>query len=39
VYRGLIAFEAVQRKLHYAMTNNFGFGNTNGSMVLEAIHH
>jgi len=36
-HRGLIAFEPVQRRLRYAMTNNFGFGNTNGSMILEAV--
>jgi 3-oxoacyl-[acyl-carrier-protein] synthase I len=36
-HRALIAFEPVSRKLRYAMTNNFGFGNTNGSMILEAI--
>jgi 3-oxoacyl-[acyl-carrier-protein] synthase I len=35
--RGLIAFEPIQRELRYVMSNNFGFGNTNGSMILEAI--
>jgi 3-oxoacyl-[acyl-carrier-protein] synthase-1 len=36
-HRELIAFEATERPLRYAMTNNFGFGNTNGSMILEAV--
>jgi 3-oxoacyl-[acyl-carrier-protein] synthase-1 len=35
--RGVIAFEPVERKLRYVMSNNFGFGNTNGSIILEAI--
>jgi 3-oxoacyl-[acyl-carrier-protein] synthase-1 len=35
--RGHIAFEPVQRELRYAMSNNFGFGNTNGSIILEVI--
>jgi 3-oxoacyl-[acyl-carrier-protein] synthase-1 len=36
-HRKLIALEPVQRKLRFAMTNNFGFGNTNGSMIVESI--
>jgi 3-oxoacyl-[acyl-carrier-protein] synthase-1 len=35
--RGLIAVEPVQRDLRFAMSNNFGFGNTNGSIILEAV--
>ena len=33
----LVASTAVERPLRFAMTNNFGFGNTNGSMVLEKV--
>jgi 3-oxoacyl-[acyl-carrier-protein] synthase-1 len=35
--RHLIAAEPVQKPLRFAMTNNFGFGNTNGSMILEKV--
>jgi 3-oxoacyl-[acyl-carrier-protein] synthase-1 len=36
-HRKNLALEAVERPLRFVMTNNFGFGNTNGSMILEAI--
>ena len=36
-HRGLIATETVEGPLRRAMTNNFGFGNTNGSMILERV--
>ncbi|HEU5318013.1 MAG TPA: beta-ketoacyl-[acyl-carrier-protein] synthase family protein [Chloroflexota bacterium] len=36
-HRRYIATAAIERPLRYVMTNNFGFGNTNGSMVLERI--
>jgi 3-oxoacyl-[acyl-carrier-protein] synthase-1 len=36
-YRHLIATERAERPLRFVMTNNFGFGNTNGSMILERI--
>lgn len=36
-YRHLIATRTVEQPLRYVMTNNFGFGNTNGCMILEAI--
>ncbi len=36
-YRHLIAFEPVERPLRFVMTNNFGFGNTNGCLILERV--
>jgi 3-oxoacyl-[acyl-carrier-protein] synthase-1 len=36
-YRHLIATKPVERRLRFVMSNNFGFGNTNGCMILEAI--
>jgi 3-oxoacyl-[acyl-carrier-protein] synthase I len=36
-HRRHIAMTAVDRPLRYVMTNNFGFGNTNGSMILEQV--
>ena len=36
-HRHRIATAAVDRPLRYVMTNNFGFGNTNGSMILEHV--
>jgi 3-oxoacyl-[acyl-carrier-protein] synthase I len=36
-YRKHIAFDMVERPLRYVMTNNFGFGNTNASMILERV--
>jgi 3-oxoacyl-[acyl-carrier-protein] synthase I len=36
-HRELIALKTVDRPLRFAMTNNFGFGNTNGSMVVEKV--
>lgn len=36
-HRALIATEPAERPLRRAMTNNFGFGNTNGSMILEKV--
>lgn len=35
--RGLIAFEAIPRPVRRVMSNNFGFGGTNGSIILEGI--
>jgi 3-oxoacyl-[acyl-carrier-protein] synthase-1 len=35
--RGLIAFETVERPLRRVMSNNFGFGSTNGSIIVEGI--
>jgi 3-oxoacyl-[acyl-carrier-protein] synthase-1 len=35
--RELVALEAAERPLRRVMTNNFGFGNTNGSMILEKV--
>jgi 3-oxoacyl-[acyl-carrier-protein] synthase-1 len=36
-HRELIATEPVAVPLQRAMTNNFGFGNTNGSMIVERM--
>ncbi|HET7768325.1 MAG TPA: beta-ketoacyl-[acyl-carrier-protein] synthase family protein [Chloroflexota bacterium] len=36
-YRERIAAEVIERPLRYVMSNNFGFGNTNGSMILERV--
>ena len=36
-YRAVIALERADRPLRFAMTNNFGFGNTNGSMIVEVV--
>jgi len=33
----LVARETIPRPLRFVMTNNFGFGGTNGSMILERI--
>lgn len=35
--RRLIAFETIERPLRRVMSNNFGFGSTNGSIILEGI--
>ncbi|HET9622063.1 MAG TPA: beta-ketoacyl-[acyl-carrier-protein] synthase family protein [Kofleriaceae bacterium] len=35
--RNLIAFEALERPVRRVMSNNFGFGSTNGSIILEGI--
>jgi 3-oxoacyl-[acyl-carrier-protein] synthase-1 len=36
-YRHLVATRAVERPIRFAMTNNFGFGNTNGCMIVERV--
>jgi 3-oxoacyl-[acyl-carrier-protein] synthase-1 len=36
-YRHLVAMKTVERPLRMVMTNNFGFGNTNGCMILERV--
>ncbi len=36
-HRRHIAMTAVERPLRFAMSNNFGFGNTNGSMIVERV--
>jgi 3-oxoacyl-[acyl-carrier-protein] synthase-1 len=36
-YRHLVAMKTVERPLRFVMTNNFGFGNTNGCMILEKV--
>ena len=36
-HRELIATEPAAVPLKRAMTNNFGFGNTNGSMIVERM--
>jgi 3-oxoacyl-[acyl-carrier-protein] synthase I len=36
-HRRHIALKPVDRPLRYVMTNNFGFGNTNGSTILERV--
>lgn len=36
-YRHLIAMKPVEKPLRFAMSNNFGFGNTNGSIIVERV--
>jgi 3-oxoacyl-[acyl-carrier-protein] synthase-1 len=36
-YKHLVATKTVERPLRFVMSNNFGFGNTNGSIILEKI--
>ncbi len=36
-YEKLIAFRSIERPLRRIMSNNFGFGNTNGSIIVEGI--
>lgn len=36
-FRHLVATRPIEKPLRRILTNNFGFGNTNGSMVLEKV--
>lgn len=38
-FDSVLARRPTERALRYVMTNSFGFGNTNASMILEAIEH
>jgi 3-oxoacyl-[acyl-carrier-protein] synthase II len=33
----LVANEAQQREIHYALSNSFGFGGTNGSLLFKKV--